>query len=74
MSGSAGRVIHVVAGLVLVAIGAYVGGTVGWIFGLIGLVPIATGLFDFCLIASLVGGRFDGRENPGAPTRRASRH
>ncbi len=46
------RVLRVVVGLVLIALAAT--GTVG-LWGWIGVVPVATGLFGFCPAYSLLG-------------------
>lgn len=68
MSEPIGRIIRAVAGLALIGIGFLVGGTVGLIIGIIGLVPLAAGVFNFCLLGPLVGGYFSGRKNLEAPT------
>lgn len=71
MSQPLGRAIRIVAGLVLVSVGVYLGGAIGVLVGIVGLVPIAAGLFNFCLVGPLVGGHFDGRKNlEGTPPRR----
>lgn len=63
MSQPAGRIIRAVAGLVLIALGFMIGGITGIVVGVIGLAPLAAGIFNFCLIGPLVGGYFDGRKN-----------
>lgn len=63
MSQPVGRVIRAVAGLALVALGFGIGGTTGLVVGIVGLVPLAAGVFNFCLIGPLIGGHFDGRKN-----------
>jgi hypothetical protein len=50
--GGFDRLIRIVAGIVLIALAAM--GTIGW-WGLIGIVPLATGLFRFCPAYSLFG-------------------
>lgn len=50
--GGIDRVLRIVAGLVLIALAAT--GTVG-VWGWIGVVPLATGLFRFCPLYPLVG-------------------
>lgn len=50
--GSADRVLRIVAGVVL--IGLAVTETIG-LWGYIGVVPLATGLFRFCPAYSLLG-------------------
>ncbi len=52
MSSMAGRVTRAVAGVALVAVGLVLGG--GWLLlALVGLVFIAVGVFDVCLLAPL---------------------
>ena len=50
--GSIDRVLRIVVGLVLVGLAAT--GTVG-VWGWIGVVPLATGLFGFCPAYKLLG-------------------
>lgn len=57
-----GRVLRALAGIVLIVIGYLVGDTAGWIIGIIGLVPLAAGIFDFCVLAPLFGRPFWGRD------------
>ena len=54
METSAGRSARAVAGLVLFGIGAWLGGA-WWALSAVGLVPLAAGVFDFCLAAPLFG-------------------
>lgn len=67
MSEPIGRIIRAVAGVVLIAVGIVIGGTTGLVVGIIGLVPLAAGVFNFCLIGPLVGGYFSGRKNLEGP-------
>ncbi len=61
MAASAGRIIRVVAGLLLVALGLLViRGTGGIILAVVGLVPLVAGLFDFCVFAPLFGAPMSG--------------
>lgn len=61
LAGPAGRLTRIAAGIVLVLIGIIaVQGTAGWVLGVIGLVPIAAGAFDVCLLAPLAGLPFTG--------------
>ena len=56
MASTAGRIIRVVAGIVLVALGLLVlKGTAGIVVAVVGLVPLAAGIFDFCVFAPLFG-------------------
>jgi len=47
-----GRVVRVVAGLVLIAVGVVAG---GWwlVLAAVGMLPLAAGLFDFCVLGPL---------------------
>jgi len=54
MESTAGRLTRGVAGVVLVGLGAWLGGA-WWALAAVGLVPLAAGLFDFCLLAPLFG-------------------
>jgi hypothetical protein len=67
MSGPAGRGLRVVAGLVVVALGLFVARTTTWtvLLILIGLVPLAAGLFNVCVFAPLFGGPLSGRKALG---------
>jgi hypothetical protein len=61
LASSAGRVVRAVAGLALIVVGiAVVGGVVGWILAIVGLVPLAAGVFDRCVFAPLFGLPFAG--------------
>ena len=51
-AGSLDRILRIVVGLVLIALAAT--GTVG-VWGWIGVVPLATGLFGFCPAYTLLG-------------------
>jgi hypothetical protein len=63
MSSAAGRLVRILAGVVLIFVGLVsVGGTAGTILAIVGLVPLIAGLFNFCVFAPLFGGPFLGRE------------
>ncbi|GAC1445536.1 MAG: hypothetical protein NVS3B26_21150 [Mycobacteriales bacterium] len=52
MASQAGRVLRIVVGLVLIAVGIALGG--GWYaLAAVGLLPLAAGAFDFCLLSPL---------------------
>lgn len=59
MSSPAGRGARVTTGMALIVIGLLViEGTAGAVVAAVGLVPIAAGVFNFCLIGVLLpGGR-----------------
>lgn len=50
--GGIDRVLRIVAGIVLLALGAF--GPLGW-WGLVGLVPLGTALIGFCPVYPLLG-------------------
>ncbi len=52
MASVAGRITRIVAGLVLIALGALLGGG-WWALGVVGLVPLAAGILDICVFAPL---------------------
>ena len=63
LANSTGRIVRVIAGLVLIAVGLlWVHGTVGWILAIVGLVPLLAGAFDKCVFAPLFRLPFDGHE------------
>ena len=65
MAEPLGRLIRVLAGIVLAAVGlAIIGGLVGWIVAAVGLAFMALGTFNYCVLAPLFGGPFNSREIP----------
>lgn len=61
LAGSMGRVVRVVAGVALFAIGLFaVEGPLSWVLEIVGLVPLLAGVFDFCVFAPLFGLPFVG--------------
>lgn len=63
MTSDTGRRVRIVAGLILVALGlGVVQGAVGTIVALVALVPIAGGVFDFCVAGAALGYGFSGAE------------
>ena len=61
LASKAGRWTRAVAGLVLIVIGVMLGGG-WWALAVIGLVPLAAGVFDFCLLAPLMRRPLRGRD------------
>jgi hypothetical protein len=54
LASPTGRLVRVVAGLVLIVVGiVVVKGVVGWILAIVGLVPLTAGVFDWCFFAPL---------------------
>ena len=63
MGSQTGRLVRLVAGLVLLTVGLLaVGGTAGWVVAGIGVLPLAAGAFDFCIFAPLLGYPFGGKQ------------
>lgn len=63
MATPAGRSIRILVGIALIVIGlAAVEGTPGWIIAAVGVLPIALGAFNVCLIALVLGAPFSGRD------------
>ncbi len=63
MASPSGRVIRMVAGLILIGLGlVWIGNIWGWLLAVIGLAPLAAGLFDFCLLAPLFSAPFWGND------------
>jgi Protein of unknown function (DUF2892) len=61
MASTAGRIVRIVVGLVLVVWGWFgLGGVTGIIVAVIGLLPLAAGVFDFCIFAPLFGNPLSG--------------
>ena len=61
LASGTGRIVRVVAGVVLIAWGLFgLGGTTGIIVAVIGAVPFVAGLFDFCVFAPLFGAPLSG--------------
>lgn len=63
MASTAGRGLRIVAGIALIAVGLLVvGETLGIILAVVGVVPLAAGVFDFCVFAPLFGAPFKGEQ------------
>jgi hypothetical protein len=60
MASPAGRIIRIVAGIVLVVLGILMHSVGGIIVAIVGLVPLLAGLFDFCVFAPLFGAPLSG--------------
>jgi hypothetical protein len=62
MARPAGRLIRIIAGLALIGWGwSMRGTTTGTVLIVVGIVPILAGVFNFCLIAPIIGAPFSGR-------------
>jgi hypothetical protein len=61
IANPAGRLVRIVAGIILIVVGlVWIHGAGGWILAVIGLVPLAAGVFDWCVFAPLFGLPFVG--------------
>lgn len=58
MAKPAGRILRIVAGLVLIGAGLYFQGVWGYVVAIVGVVPVLAGIFNFCLIAPILGAPF----------------
>jgi hypothetical protein len=65
MATNTGRLLRILAGMILVLAGLYVfTGVLGIVNAVLGLLLIAAGLFNFCWIAPLLGVPFWGKNLP----------
>jgi uncharacterized membrane protein HdeD (DUF308 family) len=62
-----GRIVRVVAGLTLIAVGLLVlGGATGIVVAVVGAVPLLAGVFDLCVFAPLFGYSISGSRTRAA--------
>ncbi len=62
LASPSGRLLRIVSGLVLLILGRRMSGIAGVLVATVGIVPLAAGSFDFCLVSRLVGGPLSGKE------------
>ncbi len=64
MASNNGRITRIVLGIILVAVGFFVVEdlTTGILLMVVGLIPLAAGVFDFCLLAPLFGAPLSGKK------------
>lgn len=61
MTGTTGRLLRIVAGIVLMTVGVLVvKDTLGTILAVVALIPIAGGVLDFCIVGAVLGYPFRG--------------
>ena len=61
MTGNTGRMLRIVAGIVLMTVGVLViKDTLGTVLSVVALIPIAGGLLDFCVVGAVLGYPFRG--------------
>ena len=66
LASSNGRIVRIVAGIVLILIGFLaVSGAAQIILVIIGLVPLLAGIFDYCVFAPLAGKPLSGKKIRG---------
>jgi len=61
MASGWGRVARIIAGFTLIGFGLYLQNTWGVVVSIVGLAPLAAGIFNFCLFAPPFGGPLNGR-------------
>jgi hypothetical protein len=62
LASTYGRLARSIAGVALILVGLLtLGGTAGLILAMVGVVPLAAGVFDFCLFAPLFGAPLSGK-------------
>ena len=66
MRSTAGRGLRIIAGVALIAVGVSIGGAGGVIIAVVGVVPLAAGIFNFCLAGPLLGVDLMGRRPAGS--------
>jgi hypothetical protein len=69
INSPAGRIVRLVAGIGLIGWGyTHRGSSTNLILMVVGLIPLATGAFDLCLISALLGGPIRGAQvrSPGS--------
>ena len=61
MASATGRIVRIAAGIALIAWGLWgLGNTAGIVLAIVGLIPLAAGLLDFCVFAPLFGAPLSG--------------
>lgn len=73
VASQTGRIVRGIVGIALIVIGLLlVNGDAswGWILVIVGLVPLAAGVFDFCLFAPMFGKPFKGADLRAALSRK----
>jgi hypothetical protein len=66
VNSPAGRLVRIVAGIGLIGWGYTQGGSVtGIVLMVVGLVPLAAGVFNLCIISALLGGPISGASITG---------
>lgn len=61
ISSPSGRILRVVAGIALLSAGISMATTGGYVLAALGIVPLAAGSLDICVLGPILGGHFNGR-------------
>ena len=62
MASTAGRVLRGIIGAALIVGGVAIGGVGAWALGILGVILVAAGVFDFCVITGVIDNVWSGRE------------
>jgi hypothetical protein len=62
MASTAGRVIRIVVGLVLIVAGLAIGSVGGTVLAIVGVVPLVAGALNVCLLAPILKAPFNGKD------------
>ena len=61
MTGNTGRMLRIIAGIILMTVGVLVvKDTLGTVLAVVALIPLAGGLLDFCIVGAVLGYPFRG--------------
>ncbi len=60
MASPLGRFARAAVGVALIIAGATMHSTAGWVLAVVGLVPLAAGVFDWCPLGRVFGSPFRG--------------
>jgi hypothetical protein len=67
MASSTGRILRGIVGVILIALGFIMHSKIGYVIVIVGIVPLAAGIFDFCLFAPLLKMPFSGKAIRACP-------
>ena len=62
MASNMGRILRIIAGIVLIAVGFTMKSTGGYVIAVIGALPLLAGIFDVCIFAPLFKMPFTGKK------------
>ena len=73
MASTVGRVLRGIIGVALIVGGVAIGGVSAWVLGVLGIVLVAAGVFDFCVITGVIDNVWSGGEVRARARRSAAR-